>query len=505
MSLLVEKLIFEIKRIKKENPNVNLRLDDDVGLIFFTELYDKQNVSVSSDFDHSLKDYTRSAVSKLQGMGGQWTTDHELMLNTVLEERFAMANLVRQANIEIEKVRAISDQRAAALREKENQYAQASKALAESKDALANLLANNPSLHDNVVINRVYTNISGYVDGTSYKLDEPLRIVGEVVGSGDNWARIQSNLRERDEEILRLKGRIIDIEKSNIRTEYSGVDHERTLNTMRGENANLVKEIDRLRSQASLSSSSAKEKELEIKLRTANSRVQELESEIRTVQLRANEAKDSRTSAASSSLVDRSQSGMVSSEYSSASSTSQRQGYDAPSYGASSSYTETSKVSTTEVGKGSSYVQQTTSNVYGASSYGQQSSTSSYGASGTSGVSASSSSAFGQSSTSAYGQSSSPSAAYQAPAKASGVTSTLAGSGVGATGSSSGVRSSNTYGASQSSATYGSSATSGANYGATLPSATSGVTGSSTSGTAGSSFAFSSGSKGGYQFQTKKY
>jgi hypothetical protein len=51
-------------------------------------------------------------------MGGSWTGDHELMLNTVLEERFAMANLVKQANLEIEKVRTISDKRAQALKEK---------------------------------------------------------------------------------------------------------------------------------------------------------------------------------------------------------------------------------------------------------------------------------------------------------------------------------------------------------------------------------------------------
>jgi len=36
LSLLVEKLIIEMKRLKKENPNLNLQLEDDVKLIFFT-------------------------------------------------------------------------------------------------------------------------------------------------------------------------------------------------------------------------------------------------------------------------------------------------------------------------------------------------------------------------------------------------------------------------------------------------------------------------------------
>lgn len=36
LSLLVEKLIVELKRLRKENPHLNLSLEDDVKLIFFT-------------------------------------------------------------------------------------------------------------------------------------------------------------------------------------------------------------------------------------------------------------------------------------------------------------------------------------------------------------------------------------------------------------------------------------------------------------------------------------
>lgn len=76
-------------------------------------------------------------------MGGNWTNDHELMLNTILEERFAMANLVKQANLEIEKVRVISDKRAAALREKETQYLQISKSLSEFYRTVGELYESN--------------------------------------------------------------------------------------------------------------------------------------------------------------------------------------------------------------------------------------------------------------------------------------------------------------------------------------------------------------------------
>jgi hypothetical protein len=47
----------------------------------------------------------------LTTIGGNWTNDHALMLNTILQERFTMANLIKNANLEIEKVKSISDRR----------------------------------------------------------------------------------------------------------------------------------------------------------------------------------------------------------------------------------------------------------------------------------------------------------------------------------------------------------------------------------------------------------
>lgn len=60
MSLLVEKLILEIKRIKKENSNIKLGLDEDIGYIFFAELYDggRGAGNMSGDFKVNLQKYT---------------------------------------------------------------------------------------------------------------------------------------------------------------------------------------------------------------------------------------------------------------------------------------------------------------------------------------------------------------------------------------------------------------------------------------------------------------
>jgi hypothetical protein len=44
------------------------------------------------------------------------------MLSTILAERFAMANLVKQANIEIERVQAISAANANAVKNLENKW-----------------------------------------------------------------------------------------------------------------------------------------------------------------------------------------------------------------------------------------------------------------------------------------------------------------------------------------------------------------------------------------------
>jgi hypothetical protein len=199
MSLLIEKLINEIKTIKKNNPSVNLSLEADVGLIFLPELYNTLNIPVGdADFNNSLKEYTKDATSKLQSLGGNWGSDHELMLNTILQERFAMGNIIRQANVEIERSRAISEVQGQALRERENQFLQASKIINETQQTLNELFANNASLTENVTLVRISESLNIFVsEGYTVKYGEPLRILAEFVGSGNDWNRLSSFARER--------------------------------------------------------------------------------------------------------------------------------------------------------------------------------------------------------------------------------------------------------------------------------------------------------------------
>jgi hypothetical protein len=48
-------------------------------------------------------------------MGG-WTRDHQMMLNSFLEERFLMANLVKNANSKLKEKKVISEKRLESMR-----------------------------------------------------------------------------------------------------------------------------------------------------------------------------------------------------------------------------------------------------------------------------------------------------------------------------------------------------------------------------------------------------
>lgn len=118
LSLLVEKLILELKKVKKSNPSIKLELDDDINLMFFAEL-EQSSRSVGDDFNMKLKQFSDSVYRKFESLGN-WSYDHQMMLNSFLQERFLMANLVKNANLEIEKGKSIQIKREQALKESQS-------------------------------------------------------------------------------------------------------------------------------------------------------------------------------------------------------------------------------------------------------------------------------------------------------------------------------------------------------------------------------------------------
>ena len=212
------------------------------------------------------------------------------MLANIIQDRISTANILNQANIEIEKARAISNTRGKALEEAEKRYASAKSVIDQLEAILKNHVGKDKLSAQDSNLAVAYESVNKFVLSSSYTVtsqQEPLRELGDFVGSGNDWSRLSSYSREREAEVDLLLKRIFTMERSNLKTEYSGVDAERTLSTLRSENASLVQEIDRLRSTASISNNSAnREKELELKLRTANARIQELESQLRTAELK---------------------------------------------------------------------------------------------------------------------------------------------------------------------------------------------------------------------------
>ncbi len=83
LSLLVEKLILELKKIKKTNPSLNFDLEDDIKLIFFPQL-ESASRSVGDDFNMKLKQFSDSVYRKFESLGN-WSYDHQMMLNTFLQ------------------------------------------------------------------------------------------------------------------------------------------------------------------------------------------------------------------------------------------------------------------------------------------------------------------------------------------------------------------------------------------------------------------------------------
>ncbi len=56
--------------------------------------------SVGDEFNMKLKKFSDSVYRKFESLGN-WSYDHQMMLNTFLQERFMMANLVKNSNLEI--------------------------------------------------------------------------------------------------------------------------------------------------------------------------------------------------------------------------------------------------------------------------------------------------------------------------------------------------------------------------------------------------------------------
>jgi flagellar biosynthesis chaperone FliJ len=113
--------------------------------------------------------------------------------------------------------------------------------------------------------------------------NEPMRIFGDIHGSGEDFTRLQGFYREATYNVELLREKLVASEKARVSTGTSGVDHSRTIDALRKEITAQQEEIRRYRSQSPTSGGS--NQEYETKIRTLQSRIQDLESQIRTQKL----------------------------------------------------------------------------------------------------------------------------------------------------------------------------------------------------------------------------
>ena len=289
-SLLIEKLVVELKRITTQNPNIKLGLDEDTLLIFFSEIYGGQPININADLKNSLQEYTNNAIRKLTTLGGSWTNDHALMLNTILQERFTMANLIKNANLEIEKVRAISDRRLEGLRKFKmlsSTYGEKVRTLETSLTQFSQSLGSNAQYSSLVqviggTLGEFRTLAGNDLSITVYE-NEPTVYLGDLYGDNEVSVRLQSLLRESQYTINALRDKLIEVGKaqSNIKFE----DQSRTIEFLRIELAKTSEELSRLRNNVPANLTPLVTSNASGDVRALQSRNQDLEGQLRNIKL----------------------------------------------------------------------------------------------------------------------------------------------------------------------------------------------------------------------------
>lgn len=200
------------------------------------------------------------------------------MLYTILEERFVLANLIKNANLEIEKAKAISDKRLEGLR----RYKQANSLFVEKYQKLESALSQGSVSSSVTVLLGDFRTVVSQDFGTFVNDEEPLRIFGEIHGTGEDFARLQGLYRESLYNVDLLREKLIASEKARVTSGTSGIDSSRNNEALKREIQSQQEEIKRLKSQVPITGSTAGSSQ---EIRTLQSRIQDLEAQLRSVKL----------------------------------------------------------------------------------------------------------------------------------------------------------------------------------------------------------------------------
>ena len=107
----------------------------------------------------------------------------------------------------------MAELKGAALREKEGQFQAISKTVQDLYRSLIEL-QNSGAVSGNSLVSKHVDLLGNFVSSTfTVHIGEPTRILGDFEGSGNDFNRLLSFLREREGEVGLLKTRLIDVEK----------------------------------------------------------------------------------------------------------------------------------------------------------------------------------------------------------------------------------------------------------------------------------------------------
>jgi hypothetical protein len=200
-----------------------------------------------------------------------------------------MANMIQQANLEIERSKAISDQRAEAFRKMKAAYELVQGSYVglekEMNDLTGQLSGDNRWAG---WVTKISSSFSGFKNALSSQwigslvIDEPIKILGDIHGSDSNFLRLQSAFRALEKENEVLKQRYIkwQVDQPN---PHLLEDRDRIINNLRDQIVTLTTQISSLKGKETVSVNvQGNTQEYEIKIRTLNSKIQELESQLRT-------------------------------------------------------------------------------------------------------------------------------------------------------------------------------------------------------------------------------
>lgn len=112
----------------------------------------------------------------MQTLGGNWGSDYEFLLANIIQDRISTANILNQANIEIEKARAISNARGKALEEAEKKYASAKSIIDQLQAILKNEVGkvkSSSSAQDSSLV-VAYESVNNFMLSSSYSVTTQL-------------------------------------------------------------------------------------------------------------------------------------------------------------------------------------------------------------------------------------------------------------------------------------------------------------------------------------------